>query len=408
MKVIIIYLIAFLFLSCEDIGKDYKWLGDRPPGFARHYGTIGYDYGWSAAYSPFDEGVIIVGQQAPKISGKYDLWAIKTDNRGSVVWDKKFGGSENEVGYDVVSTSDGGFIFVGYSWSYGNEQQVYVIKTDFYGNIEWEKNYGGSMWDVGNSVIEVSTGGYLIAGYSNSPRLSSGNSDMYLIRINSFGNIIWEKAYGNKAFPNHEWAYDIIEIENENFMVVGSRDRYDKGSRNAIIMRIDSIGNIIWEKEILDDLQIDESAYSISKSQNGSYYICTTTNSEVAPNIFQPKIIKIDSMGNIDWQRIFNSNGKDYHQYRATATSSGEIVIVGSSGKETSLGYKEDAFMTKIDFNGNILWSYPYGTADEDDWGWSVFETPKNNLVFVGSTKSYGSSLFDVLLVGTNADGITE
>ena len=70
--------------------------------------------------------------------------------------------------------------------------------------------------------------------------------------------------------------------------------------------------------------------------------------------------------------------------------------------------YKDNAFMTKINNSGNIIWTYPYGSDDEDDWGWSVFETPKSKLVMVGSTKSFGSSLFDILLVGTNLDGIQE
>ena len=116
----------------------------------------------------------------------------------------------------------------------------------------------------------------------------------------------------------------------------------------------------------------------------------------------------MDGSGNIDWQRKFNSNSRKYHQFRATVTQLGEIVIVGSSAQQLATGHKEDAFMTKIDSKGNIIWTYPYGTADHDDWGWSVFETPKSNLVFVGSTTSYGASLFDIYLVGTNADGIAQ
>ena len=84
------------------------------------------------------------------------------------------------------------------------------------------------------------------------------------------------------------------------------------------------------------------------------------------------------------------------------------MVIVGSSTNDLAAGPNDDAFMVRIDLNGNILWSRPYGTADEDDWGWSVFETPNTNLVLVGSTQSFGASLFDVLLVGTSADGVTQ
>ena len=113
------------------------------------------------------------------------MWAIKTDNRGLIKWERSFGGNANDVGYDVIATSDGGFLFVGYSWSFGNSQQIYAIKTDFHGNIRWEKNYGGSNWDVGNAVIEVN-GGYLIAGYSNSPGISSGNTDVFIMKIDDF------------------------------------------------------------------------------------------------------------------------------------------------------------------------------------------------------------------------------
>ena len=136
-----LFLLIFLFISCDDIGKGYQW-SQIPQGFSRNFGTKGYDYGWDASYSPFDEGIIIVGQTSKEINGLSDLWAIKTNDRGIIEWEKSFGGDGNDVGYSTISTSDGGFLFVGYTWSYGNEQQVYVIKTDFHGEIEWERNYG--------------------------------------------------------------------------------------------------------------------------------------------------------------------------------------------------------------------------------------------------------------------------
>ncbi len=288
-----LFLLIFLFISCDDIGKGYQW-SQIPQGFSRNFGTKGYDYGWDASYSPFDEGIIIVGQTSKEINGLSDLWAIKTNDRGIIEWEKSFGGDGNDVGYSTISTSDGGFLFVGYTWSYGNEQQVYVIKTDFHGEIEWERNYGGSMWDVGNTVLEIVGGGFIIVGYSNSPGVSSGNTDILLIKIDKNGNLIWQKAYGNLAFPNHEWGYDIIQILDGGFIFVGARDRYSKGSTNGLIIRIDENGGLIWEKELLDDGQIDETIYSVSQSLNGALYLCTSLNSASSPSVYQPKIIKMD------------------------------------------------------------------------------------------------------------------
>ena len=377
-------------------------------GFSRRYGTVGYDYGWSAAYSPYDDGIIIVGERAPKIFGESDVWAIKTNSRGIMEWEKTFGGNANDVGYDVISTSDGGFLFVGHTWSYGSEQQVFAIKTDFHGNTIWQKTYGGPMWDVGNSVIELTGGGFLIVGYSNSPGISSGNTDIFMIKIDNNGKIIWQKSYGNQAFPNHEWGNDVIQLLDNGFLISGARDRYSDGSLNGLVVRFDSEGNLIWERELLGEGQIREVLYSVSQSPDGYLYLSSSTNSIADAEIYQPKIIKMDMAGNIEWQRVLYSNSADYHQFRATSTKSGEVILVGSSIQQLSIGQKSDAFMVKLDSKGKIVWTYPYGSTNEDDWAWAVFETPQNNIVFVGSTKSFGASLFDIYLVGTNSDGIVQ
>ena len=107
-----IFLFLFIFVSCDDIGKDYQWRGKTPAGFTRHFGTKGYDYGWSGDNSPFDGGFIISGTQSKEINGETNLWAIKTDQDGLLEWERTFGGNANEDGYDVTYTKDGGFLFV--------------------------------------------------------------------------------------------------------------------------------------------------------------------------------------------------------------------------------------------------------------------------------------------------------
>ena len=113
----------------------------------------------------------------------------------------------------------------------------------------------------------------------------------------------------------------------------------------------------------------------------------------------------MDSFGNFEWTRTFRSNSKSYHQFSATSTSNGDIVIAGSTLSYSALGYKDDAFLIKADSKGNLIWTFPYGSSDEDDWGWSVFEKFNGNIVMIGSTKSFGASLFDVFLLSTNSEG---
>ena len=125
---------------------------------------------------------------------------------------------------------------------------------------------------------------------------------------------------------------------------------------------------------------------------NGNYFICGATNTNDNLEKYQPKVIKIDGLGNVDWQLTLKSNSKDYHQFRATSTRSSEVIVVGSSLNEVADEYKSDAFLTKINYNVNIIWSYPFCSIDEDDWGLSVFETPEKNIVFVAAAANNGSS----------------
>ena len=287
-------------------------------------------------------------------------------------------------------------IFFGYTWSYGNEQQVYAIKTDFYGNVIWEKNYGGTMWEVGNSVIELSGGGYAIVGFSNSPGISSGNTDVLLIKIDESGNEIWMKAYGNIDFPNQEWGNDIVQINDNGFLIVGSRDRYNEGGKNSLILRLDVNGELIWEKELTNGEQTNETAYSISAGKDEAFYICLSQNSLDNNKSYNPSIIKIDSFGTIYWQKNYKSDSMDYHEFRAYSTLDNQLLIVGSTVNKLTAKSNEDAFISRIDSNGKIIWTEPYGSIDNDDWGWSVHEKPNGNIIMIGSTKSYGSSLYDI------------
>ena len=133
------------FFSCDNINDNYIWNENGADNFYRKFGTNGYDYGWSGSYSPYDEGIVIVGSRQTIIGGDKDLWVIKTDSRGKANWDKPFGGKGDDEGYDVVSTGDGGFIFVGYHGHLVKSNNYTLIKTDLYGNKIWRKISGRNM-----------------------------------------------------------------------------------------------------------------------------------------------------------------------------------------------------------------------------------------------------------------------
>ena len=398
-KNLIPIIFLFFFISCENIGDSYSWTKELSLNYFRKFGSVGYDYGWGIAHSQYDNGSILVGLKESSIGSNRDIWAIKVNELGQAEWDYTYGGNLNEEGYDVISTSDGGFMIAGYTWSYGSEQQIYIVKIDYYGIVEWEKTYGGSVWDVGYSILELKNGDFGIIGFSNSPGISSGNTDIILLRIDKYGNKIWLKAFGNKVYPNHEWGYDFLELQDESLILVGSRDRYDSEKNNNLIIRTDKNGVQLWEKEIITQDNIDEKAFSIVEDDLGAIFICSSINSSINREIYMPKIIKMDRFGNIEWQRKYNSNSRSYHQFDIAKSINDNILIIGSSLSNSSLGEKSDVFLTEIDKKGNIIKTNSFGSLDEDDWGWSGYQKSNGQIMIVGSTKSLNASLFDILLI---------
>ena len=175
-KMYIIVLTSLLVLSCERL---VKFINGPPvyQGFLRTFGTTFYDYGWGVDET-FDGGAIIVGAKENRDDRTRDILLIKVDEDGFGLWEKSFGGSENEEGYAVKQCMDGGFILAGYSNSYGAAADVYVVKTDPYGTQEWDKVYGGPNLDRAYEIIETHDGHFIIVGVTNSPGISHGNDDI--------------------------------------------------------------------------------------------------------------------------------------------------------------------------------------------------------------------------------------
>jgi hypothetical protein len=146
------------------------------------------DYGYSVQQTT-DGGFIIAGGTSPSGMGAGDVYLIKTDPNGNPLWQKTFGGNQDDQGESVQQTSDGGFIIAGYTNSFGaGFYDIYLSKTDTTGNLQWQKTLGGSNWDWGFSVQQTSNGGFIIAGRTNS--FGAGSDDLYLIKLCSENTLL--------------------------------------------------------------------------------------------------------------------------------------------------------------------------------------------------------------------------
>ena len=162
------------------VNVTYSWM------FQSTYGGSGNDVGYSVQQTS-DGGYIIAGYTGSFGAGGDDVYLVKTDSSGVMQWNRTYGGSGYDVGLSVQQTSDGGYIIAGYTGSFGaGGDDVYLVKTDSSGVMQWSRTYGGSDDDMGCSVQQTSDGGYIIAGWTKS--FGSGNEGVYLIGTDDIGN----------------------------------------------------------------------------------------------------------------------------------------------------------------------------------------------------------------------------
>ena len=229
------------------------------------FGGTGYDNGYSIIQTA-DGGFVLLGTTAPSGTNNAAVWLIKTDINGNKLWDKTFGGVVYDQGYSLIQSADGGFAIAGYTTSYGVGGDVWLIKTDSNGNKLWDKTFGGAAMDKGNSIIQLKDGGFVITGSTES--YGAGKSDVWLIKTDSNGNKLWDKTFGDTGF---DFGNSVIQSSDGGFVIAGLTV-----SADLWLIKTDSNGNKLWDKTF-GGAYADE-AYSILQSGDGGFVITGETN----------------------------------------------------------------------------------------------------------------------------------
>jgi len=221
-----------------------------------------------------DGGYIIAGYTAGSCESRWlDVWLIKTDDSGNVAWNKTFCGSVTDSGESVQQTSDGGYIIAGYTDSYGaGGGDVWLIKTDDSGNVAWNKTFGGSGDDSGYSVQQTSDGGYIIAGGTYS--YGAGAADVWLIKADSSGNVAWNKTFGGSG---DDYGESVQQTSDGGYVIAGYTGSYGARMNNVWLIKADSSGNETWNKTFGGSG--DNFGYSVQQTSDGGYIIAGSTDS---------------------------------------------------------------------------------------------------------------------------------
>lgn len=358
-----------------------------------------------------DGGYIIAGFTESYGAGDKDVWLIKTDSKGNEGWNKTFGGLHGDGGYSVQQTDDGGYIMIGYTHSYGiGGREVWLIKTDSEGKREWSKTFGGSDDDYGYSVQQTKDGGYIITGFTRS--YGAGDEDIWLMKTDLRGNKEWSKTFGG----NHsDKGYSVQQTKDGGYIITGAVSSYTTyaayvgitGRYGAVaLIKTDSKGNEEWNKTFGDSDSYEDKGYSVQQTYDGGYVI---TGYQRYSSYFRSYmghsyshknkyvwLIKTDLKGDTEWNKTFGEY--EYYNYGQSVqqTWDGGYIITGCTDYYGAGG--DDVWLIKTDSKGNAEWSKTFG-GNRSDIGYSIQQTDDGGYIITGSTESYGAGDDDVWLI---------
>ena len=364
--------------------------------WTRTFGGRASDYGHSVQQTA-DGGFIITGGIESYGNGGADVWLIKTDNAGTEQWSTTFGGISDDLARSVQQTADGGFIITGDTWSYGNgSSDVWLIKTDPAGVELWSRTFGGSNADYGFSVKQTTDGGFIITGHTAS--YGNGSTDVWLIKTDNAGTEQWSRTFGGS---NWDEGLFVQQTADGGFIVTGYTQSYGNGQSDVWLIKTDNAGTEQWSRTSGGSNR--DGCFSVQQTADGGFIVTGYTQS-YGNGPRAAWLIKTDDAGTELWSRTFGGSESDW-AYSVQQTADGGFIITG--GTESYGNGRNDAWLIKTDDAGNELWSRSFGGSDED-WAYSVQQTADGGFVITGGTKSFGNGDYDVWLIKTDSEGLTE
>jgi len=346
-----------------------------------------------------DGGYAITGSTTSFGAGGGDVYVVKLNAKGNLQWTKTIGGPENEEGNFLIQTSDGGYVIAGATNSFGaGDKDVYVVKLDAHGNLQWTKTIGGEYYDEGTSLIQTSDGGYAIAGYTES--FGAGEWDVYVVKLDAKGNLQWTKTIGG---PESEWGNYLIRTSDGGYAIAGYTtagyiEYSGAGESDVYVVKLDAHGNLQWTKTIRGKGW--DVGRSLIQTSDGGYAIAGATISFGAGGV-DVYVVKLDAKGNLQWTKTIGGENEDWG-YSLIQTSDGGYAIAGETNSFGAGDY--DVYVVKLDAKGNLQWTKTIGGPDYES-GTSLIQTSDGGYAIAGKTISFGAGETDVYVVKLDKNG---
>jgi hypothetical protein len=364
------------------------------PPFCKAIGGANHDDG-SFLIQTSDDGYAIAGLTKSFGAGSWDVYILKVDANGNLQWTKTIGGPKDDQGFSLIQTSDGGYAIAGATNSFGaGGADFYVVKLDAKGNLQWTKTIGGKNTDEGLSLIQTSDGGYAIAGATQS--FGAGAKDVYVVKLDANGNLQWTKTIGG---PESEKGSCLIQTSDGGYAIAGETSSFGAGELDVYVVKLDANGNLQWTKTIGGE-SWDWGA-SLIQTSDGGYAIAGYTQSFGAGS-GDVYVVKLDANGNLQWTKTIGGPASEAG-FSLIQTSDGGYAIAGYT---KSFGPGDwDLYVVKLDANGNLQWTKTIGAKNKNYSKSSLIQTSDGGYAIAGFTESFGAGEWDVYVVKLDRNG---
>jgi len=361
----------------------------EPPAteWSRTYGGASEEIAWSIIQTS-DGGYAIAGYTSSFGAGSVDFWLVKTDWTGDMQWNKTYGGTNIDGAKSVVQTNDDGYAIIGHTYSFGaGNGDSWLVKTDASGNMEWNRTYGGTGYDDAYSIVQTDDGGYTIAGFTES--FGAGSWDAWLIKVDEYGNMEWNQTYGG---TNRDPARHLVHTCDGGYAISGYTESFGAGISDAWLVKVDADGNMEWN-QTYGGTNRDE-AFPLVQTVDGGYALAGGTDSFGAGSR-DIWLVRTDANGNMEWNKTYGGANFDFAR-SIVQTEDGGYVIAGETH---SFGAgSRDAWLVKTDVSGNMEWNQTYGGTGRDE-ARSLLQTGDGGYALASITQSFGAGDWDFWLI---------
>ena len=354
------------------------------------FGANNTDRGVGIEQAIENNGFVMVGYTKSFDSKGEDVYVVKTNSEGKLEWQKTYGGDGDDNGWSIKKTADNNYVIAGFTNSYGSgDWDMLLIKIDRYGEEIWSKNYGGIKDQYAWDLVVTADNNYVIIGQTNNS--AAGEATSMWLKVDASGGVVWQNQFHNLPMNR---AFSILEDKNKSLVFTGliskSEDNID-----GFVARVTPKGELLWKKEYGG--KQNDLGHSIKKDKSGHFLMFGYSKSYGTSNN-SPWLVKINSVGDELWNYTYGTKAEE-RIVGGGITLANDYIMLGYIIKENKEAENVDVLVLKVNHTGNLSWARTFGGAQNEESGQNLVISENGAIIFTGRTFSQGLGKGDLFLM---------